>query len=181
MSTSLTTETEIREWAALRRLPDAHLERWLALEEPDRAALLEAARRLRLRTGQFVTALELLEEIAVRDPKQGNVAIVLAQDSIRQTFDGAGSVPERAHAFVEELRAMRFPKLRDTMKRLRDEVAALHLPSGINVVLPHDLASDELRIEITARGEAELEKLIDAIGRNGDGLKRIAQMLGGEK
>ncbi len=76
---------------------------------------------------------------------------------------------------------MRFPKLRDTMKRLRDEVADLHLPPGINVVLPHDLASDELRIEITARGEAELEKLIDAIGRNGDGLKRIAQMLGGEK
>ena len=181
MSTPLTTEAEIRAWAALRRLPDAHLERWLALEEPDRAALLEAGRRLRLRTGQFVTALELLEEIAVRDPGRGSVASVLAQDSIRQIFDGAGSVPERAHAFVEELRAMRFPKLRDTMKRLRDEVAALLLPSGINVVLPHDLASDELRIEITARGGAELEKLIDAVGRNGDGLKRIAQMLGGEK
>src|SRR6266849_1634133 len=125
MSTPLTTEAEIRAWAALRRLPDAHLERWLALEEPDRAALLEAARRLRLRTGQFVTALELLEEIAVRDPKQGNVAIVIAQDSIRQIFDGAGSVPERAHAFLEER--------------------------------------------------------IDAIGRNGDGLKGVAQVVGGEK
>ena len=93
MSTPLTTEAEIRAWAALRRLPDAHLERWLALEEPDRAALLEAGRRLRLRTGQFVTALELLEEIAVRDPGRGSVASVLAQDSIRQIFDGRARYP----------------------------------------------------------------------------------------
>src|SRR5260370_12530612 len=98
MSTPLTTEAEIRAWAALRRLPDAHLERWLALEEPDRAALLEAALLLRLPTAQFVTALDLLDEIAVRNPMQAKVAIVLAHGSLRLTLDIRSSVHPRAYS-----------------------------------------------------------------------------------
>ena len=35
----------IRAWAAARRLPEAHLARWLAMAEADRSALLEAAER----------------------------------------------------------------------------------------------------------------------------------------
>jgi hypothetical protein len=61
------TDDAIRRWAAERHLPDAHLRRWLALTDADRGALLELARKLRLRTGQFVTAFEMLEEIAVRE------------------------------------------------------------------------------------------------------------------
>jgi hypothetical protein len=48
------------------------------------------------------------------------------------------------------------------------------------VILPRDLASDELRIEITAHGAAELEKLIEAIAKRAAGLRRVAGLIGGE-
>ena len=170
-------ESRIRAWAEMRRLPEVHLGRWLALAHVDRAALLETAERLRLRTGQFVTALELLEEIALRDHE--GIAGVLARGEIRRILEGTGSAPGRAHSLVEQLRAARFPRLKRTIDRLRSEIAALALPGGIRVVLPADLSSDELRIEIRANGGAELERLIGAIDKNAAGLRRIAEMLGG--
>jgi len=172
-----TVESRIRAWAEKRRLPEAHLVRWLALAQEDRAALLETAERLRLRTGQFVTALELLEEIALRDGE--SIAGVLARSEIRRILEGTGSAPGRAHSLVEQLRVARFPRLKRTIERLRTEIVGLALPPGIRVVLPVDLGSDELRIEIRANGGAELERLICAIDRHAAGLRRIAEMLGG--
>src|SRR5271170_1962943 len=58
-------DAQIRELAAERRLPPSHLARWLALDPSSRAAMLDLARDLRLRTGQLVHALETLEEIAM--------------------------------------------------------------------------------------------------------------------
>ena len=63
-------DAQIRMLAAERRLPPSHLARWLAMDQPSRAALLDIARVLRLRTGQLVTALDTLEEIAVREHRQ---------------------------------------------------------------------------------------------------------------
>ncbi len=170
-------ESRIRSWAEKRRLPKAHLGRWLALAHEDRVALLETAERLRLRTGQFVTALELLDEIALRDRE--SIAGVLARNEIRRILEGTGSAPGRAQSLVEQLRVACFPRLKRTIDRLRTEIAALALPPGIRVVLPVDLSSDELRIEIRASGGAELERLIGAIDRHAAGLRRIAEMLGG--
>jgi hypothetical protein len=171
-------EAAVTAWAEARRLPQSHLERWLALAEADRSVLLETAERLHLRTGQFVTAFGLLEEIAVRE--RVNIASVLARSEIRRILEGTGSAPGRARMLVEQLRATRFPELKRATERRRSEVAALALPRGVNVILPRDLASDELRIEITAHGAAELERLIEAIAKRAAGLKRVAGLIGGE-
>ena len=171
-------EAAVMAWAEARRLPQSHLERWLALAETDRSILLETAERLHLRTGQFVTAFGLLEEIAVRE--RVNIASVLARSEIRRILEGTGSAPGRARMLVEQLRSARYPELKRTTERLRSEVAALALPRGINVILPRDLASDELRIEITAHGAAELERLIEAIAKRAAGLRRVAGLIGGE-
>ena len=170
-------EDAIRAWAAQRRLPDAHLTRWLALAEDDRAALLSIAERLRLRTGQFVTVFELLEEIALRE--QSTPRDILVRGEIQRILDGAGSAPERARALLDELRTIRMPRLRATTERLKREIAALGLSREIGVTLPRDLGSDEMRIEILARGGAELERLIDELTKHRAGLGRIAEMLGG--
>jgi hypothetical protein len=171
------TEARIRRWAAERRLERAHVEAWLALEESDRSALLNITEALRLHTGQFVKAFAMLSEIAVREHER--IAAILARGEIRRILDRAGSVPGKAHALVEQLRAIRFPRLKETTDRLAVAVAELSLPRGISVGLPHDLASDELRIEIVARGGEEMEMLIDAITKSGAGLRRLVEMLGG--
>ena len=171
------SDPRIREWAGKRRLPESHLGRWLALREQDRAAILEIAEGLRLRTGQLVTALDLLEEIALRE--RASIADVLARSDIRRILEGTGSAPGRASALLEYLRMVRFPLLKAATDRLRAEIAALALPAGVEVVLPRELSSDELRIEISAHGGAELERLIGAIENKASALRRIAEMLGG--
>ena len=171
------TEARIRAWAAMRRLPEAHLARWLAMPEADRSALLEAAERLRLRTGQFVMAFECLVEITVRESDR--IAAIVARTEIRRILDGAGSTSERARNFIELLRTIRFPRLKHATDRMTAAVAALALPRGINVLLPRDLSSDELRIEIIAHAGDEMDRLIDALAKNRNGLRRIAAMLGG--
>jgi hypothetical protein len=167
----------IRAWADTRRLPQSHLARWLALGQDDSAALLALADQLRLRTGQLITALEMLEEIAVRD--RATVAAVLARREIRRILEGAGSAPGRARALLDQLRAIRFPRLKRAADRLAAEIAALGLPRGVAVLLPRDLGSDELRIEISAHGGAQLDRMLEAIVNKRAGLRRIAGLLGG--
>ena len=170
-------EAEIRMLADDRRLPGAHLERWLAFDEVSRGALLALACKVRLRTGQLVTALDLLEEIAVRE--RITVAEVLERDEIRRIADGPGSGPARASALIEALRKIRFPRLRAMHERLRAEVAALKLPRGISVDLPKELGSDELTVSLRVRSADELGRLVAALNQSSAGLARIVEMLGG--
>ena len=80
-------DTQIRMLAAERRLPPSHLARWLAMDPASRAAMLEFARVIRLRTGQLMTALETLEEIAVRE------RVTVAGVSTAPKFGASRAVP----------------------------------------------------------------------------------------
>lgn len=168
----------IHEWASERRLDRPHLERWLALDELSARALLDAARGLRMRAGQFRDALEMLEEIALVDNEP--VVTLLARPALKRILERHGPAPARAHALVEELRALRFPRLRRALERLEGEIAALKLPRTITVVPPKNLGSDELRIEIRVCDGAQLGDSISALERSRHALERIAEMLGGE-
>jgi hypothetical protein len=173
-----TTAANIRACAAGRHLDDAHTERWLAMLTPSRLALLDVAERLNLRTGQLAAAIDLLDEIEIREG--ASPAQTLARDEIRRACTGPGSTPWRAAAFVEALRRIRFPQLQAAMDRLASEIAALKLPSSVNVVLPKDLGSDELTIRISARTASELEKAVDLLTEKKPELVRIVKMIGGD-
>ena len=170
-------DAEIRMLAEERRLPAAHLERWLTSDELSRGALLRLAKKLRLRTGQLVTALELLEEVAVRE--RITVAEVLSRDEICRITDGPNSGPARASALIEALRQLRFPRLRKMQERLRAEVAALKLPRGISVDLPKELGSDELTVSLRVRSANDLGRLVALLNQSSAGLARIVEMLSG--
>jgi hypothetical protein len=171
-------DAEIRDLATRRRLPPAHLARWLHLDQSSRSALLELTRALNLRTGQLVAALDLLDEISVRE--QTTAAEILARPPLRRLVTGGGSAPERGHAVLDELRAIRFPRLRETTERLEAAIAALRLPRGIRVLLPRELASDELTIQLAASAPGELDHLLDALLEKRGDLARILAMIGGD-
>ena len=170
-------EARIRTWAEDHRLPEAYRDRWLVLREDDRAAMMTVAETLRLRTGQFVTALELLEEIAVCE--NAKVAEILKRRELRRIIEGAGSAPGKARALLDALRAIRFPRMRKAADKIAAKVVDLRLPAGIRLVLPRDLGSDELRVELIAHSGIELRTLLDALAERVDPLCRIADMLGG--
>jgi hypothetical protein len=170
------TDDAIRRWAAARHLPEAHLARWLALAHQDRAVVMAVAETLNLRTGQLVAAFDLLEEIALRE--RIKIATIIAGAEIRRILDGAGSAPGRARDLLDTLRAQRFPRLHRLTERFALEIAALGLPGGVRVVLPKDLSSDEVRIEICARGGADMLRLIDVVANAREALGRIADLTG---
>jgi hypothetical protein len=172
-------DAQIRKLADERRLPDSHLARWLAMDLASRGALLDIARAIRLRTGQLVTALDTLEEIAVRE--RNTVAAVLDRPEIRRISSGSGSAPSRASALLEALRTLRYPLLRKMQGQLRSEVSALKLPRGISIDLPKELGSDELTVSLRVRSAAELVHLLGALERQRPGLTRIIEMLGGKR
>jgi hypothetical protein len=167
----------LRRWAGAKSLPPEHLRRWLALNERSRATLLEIAENLKMHTGQFIAGLVLLEEIATREGS--DVAEVLTRSSIRRVITSGGSGPGRARALLDELRGLRYPRLKQADEQLARELATIKLPAGIKVVLPRELASDEVRIEIVARGSAEMERLLGCLMVKAAELTRLAAMLGG--
>jgi hypothetical protein len=172
-------DQQIRAIADERRLPASHLARWLAMDPPSRAAMLDLARTLRLRTGQLVTALDTLDEITVRE--HVTIASVLARPEIRRIANGSGSSPSRASALLEALRTVRYPLLKKMQEQLRSEVSALKLPRGISIDLPQELGSDELTVSLRVRTGADLANLLEALDRRRTGLTRIIEMLGGKR
>jgi hypothetical protein len=173
-----TTAAAIRACAANRHLSEAQTEKWLAMPTPSRMGLLDVAERLNLRTGQLVAAIDLLTEIEIREGV--SPAEILLRDDVQRACKLAGSGPWRAAAFIETLRKIRFPRLKEAVDHLSAEIAALKLPSGVRVELPKDLGSDELVVRIGARTASEMEKLIDAIAQRKAGLLRIANLMSGE-
>ncbi len=172
------TDDAIRALAAERHLDTPHLDMWLNMEVESRAALLEVARRLKLRTGQIVAALELLNEIAVRE--RATVAAILAREDVARIAAGAGSAPQRARALLDALRALRYPRLGRTFDRIRAEVRALKLPRTISIEVPKELGSDELAITLSVRSAAEFDAALHALGEQRAALARIIDLLGGK-
>jgi hypothetical protein len=172
-----TTAAAIRACAESRHLPQSHTEKWLDMATPSRMGLLDIAERLNLRTGQLLAAIDLLDEIEIRDGV--SPADTLLSDEIQRACKLNGSAPARAAAFLDTLRAIRFPRLKRALARLSSEVAALKLPPGVRVELPKDLGSDELQIRVSARTERQLGYLIDALTEKKPGLVRIAKLMGG--
>jgi hypothetical protein len=164
-------------WARAKGLPTAHVRRWLAIEEPGRTRLLEIAESLKMRAGQCITALSLLEEIAVRERQ--SIGEILNRPSLRRIASSPGSGPGRARAMLDELRSLRYPRLRRVAAQLAEELAAIKLPPAIKVVLPRDLASDEIRVEIVARGSTEMAHMLECLTAKTSELVRLAAMLSG--
>lgn len=167
----------IRALAESKRLPKSHLDRWLAMDPGSRDALLTVARNLRMRTGQIVIAIELVEEIAVRE--RIAPAAVLDRGGIRRIVAGPGSAPARASSLLGALRAARYPRLAATQQKLRAAIASLRLPAGVSIVLPKELGSDELGLSIRVRSAAGLELTLAALAKNQRGLAQIIELLGG--
>jgi hypothetical protein len=149
------------------------------MDQSSRAAMLDIARKLRLRTGQLVIALDTLEEIAVREHVA--VAAILDYPEIRRIANGSASAPSRASALLEALRTLRYPRLKEMQEQIRYEVSALKLPRGISLDLPKDLGSDEVTVSLRVRSAAELANLLDALDQKRSGLTRIIEMLGGKR
>ena len=170
-------ELRLRRWAEEKSLPPAHVQKWVELDEPGRTRLLELAETLKMRAGQCVAALGLLEEIAIRESQ--TIAEILDRPAFQRIVDSPGSGPGRVRLMINELRAIRYPQLNRAAKGLAERIAALKLPPGVKIALPRDLASDELRIQIVTHGTVETEEALRCLTAKTPDLIRLAGTLSG--
>src|SRR5690348_11360591 len=170
-------ERRLHGWADAKALPSVCVEKWLALDELSRQRLVEVVEKLNMRTGQFLTLFGLLEEISIRESK--TVSEILDQPSLRQMLNSTGSGPGRARVMVDELRTLRYPRLKRAGERLAELVDAMKLLPGIKVVLPRDLSSDAVRVEIVAHGSVEMERALTCLTAKSGELVQLAAMLSG--
>src|SRR5574341_1354013 len=102
------------------------LERWLGLSEPDREALLELARGLKLGESHFRDFLDWLEEIALRDGK--NFREILQGEPVARIMSaprlGRSDKLKRAK---EEVRRLRFPRLAHIQDEIQKRIRELKL------------------------------------------------------
>jgi hypothetical protein len=174
---SAEADARLQRWADAKALPPVYAQKWRALDEASRTRLLEIAEKLKMHTGQFIVSLVLLEEIAVREGQL--VCEILNKASLVRVLNSGGSGPGRARALLDQLRLLRYPRLERTTKRLLEAVSTIGFPPGIKIILPRDLASAELRVEIVAHGRAEMEELLSYVEAKSDELARLAGMLSG--
>jgi hypothetical protein len=80
---------------------------------------------------------------------------------------------------LDELRTLRYPRLKRAGQRLAEEASAIKLPPGIKITLPHDLASDEVRVEIAARTSTEMKQLLACLTAKSGEIVRLVAMLDG--
>jgi len=170
-------DRRVRCWTSAKRLPPSYVEKWLAFSERARARLLEIAEMLKMHSGQCITTITLLEEISLREGL--GVDEILAATPLRRVLSSPGSGPGRSHDLLKELRALRYPELKRARQRLEAELAAIKLPRGIRVIMPPELASDEVRVEVVAHGSAELERLLACLTAKASDLVGLAAMLAG--
>ena len=170
-------DARLRRWADAKAIPAAYVTKWLAFGERGRARLLEIVEALSMRTGQCITAVTLLEEISLREGQC--VDEILNQSALRRVLTSTASGPGRARELLNKLRALRYPELSRTSQRLYAELAALKLPAGLRIVLPRELASDELRVELVAHGSSELAHLLAWLTAKSGELVQLAAMLAG--
>jgi len=174
------SEERVRAHAAEKRFAAATVARWLALQEPDRDALLDLACELRLGENQFRDFLDQLSDVASR--RGCSMASLLADGPLRETLRRGLARNDAIHALRQALRRLRYPKLTAVEERLTALRKGLRLPAAVRVELPENLEGDHVTVVLRASSAAELGEQARAVAAAAQerAVDEIFELLGGQ-
>jgi hypothetical protein len=156
-------------------------ERWLALSNADREALLALVETLKAGENHFKDLLDWLEEISVRDGV--GVAQVLGRNELaRIASDPRLGRSDRLKRLKEEVRRLRFPRLARIEDEIHRRVRAMKLDPKVELTVPAGLEGGAVTIQMKAAGYDELKRLSTEVARvvEDDGMREIFALLRGE-
>ncbi len=172
---------DIADYARERGIRAQDVQRWLALGEPDRAAMLRLARNLRLGGNHFNDFLDWCVEISLRDGC-----------SITSVIDGAELAPtlsdsrmgrnDRLKHAKEALRRLRYPRLTAIEDEVRTRLRGLKLDPRIRITVAPGLEGG-LKVELQAGRVEELARLareVESLAGNETAREVFALMEGEE-
>ena len=156
-------------------------ERWLALSEVDREALLTLAQALQVGENHLRDFLDWLEEIALRDGV--SVAQILNREELSRVMsDSRLGRNDKLKRVKDELRRLRFPRLARIEEEIRRRIREMKLKPQVLVTVPAGLEGGAVRIEMKATSYDELKRVFGEMARvvEEDAMKEIFTLLRGE-
>ena len=148
---------DIADYARERGIRPQDVQRWLALAEPDQAAMLRLARTLRLGGNHFNDFLDWCEEISLRDGC--SVAAVIGGQEMAPTLSDSrmGRNDKLKHA-KEALRRLRYPRLTHIEDEVSRKLRSLKHDPRIRITVAPGLEGG-LKVELQAGSVDALARL----------------------
>jgi hypothetical protein len=135
-------------------------DRWLALADADRSALLSLMQEIKAGENHFKDVLDWLEEIALRD----GVAIAALLNNLSPAIDDPRlGRNDKLKRLKDELRRLRFPRLARIEDEIQRRVRELKLAPGISLSVPVGLEGGTVTIKIEADSADEIRTRVRSL------------------
>ncbi len=175
-------QEQIRDYAGEKAFHPQTIERWLAWDEPDRAALFRLATGLKIGENHLRDLMDWLEEIALRDR-------VRIRDILqRRTLMASETDPRLGRAdklkrIKEELRRLRLPRLAALEDAISAHIRDLKLHPQIKVSVAPGLEGGRLHVEFAALTQDELQSAVGKLARAAEtqSVREIFALLDGQE
>ena len=135
-------------------------DRWLALDDADRSALLSLMQEIKAGENHFKDVLDWLEEIELRD----GVRIAALLKNLSTTIDDPRlGRNDKLKRLKDELRRIRFPRLARIEDEIQRRVRELKLAPGLSLSVPVGLEGGAVTIKIEAGSADEMRALVRSL------------------
>jgi hypothetical protein len=156
------TESAIRDYAKAKSFHWQTLDRWLAWQPEDQAALARIALPLKVGENHLRDMMDWLEEISLRDNAKIHQILTRPAICAIETGPRLGRA-DKLKRIKEQLRGWRFPRLAKMEESIRAKIQALKLPAEIHLSVPPGLEGGRLQVEFSAGSVAEFGKLCQSL------------------
>jgi hypothetical protein len=155
-------ESVIRDYAKAKSFHRQTLDRWIAWEPADQAALEKIALALKIGENHLRDMMDWLEETSLRD--DAKIHEILTRPAIYsiETDPRLGRA-DKLKRIKEQLRRWRFPRLAAMEQLIRVKIQELKLPAEIHFNVPPGLEGGRLQVEFSAGSAAEFGKLTQGL------------------
>lgn len=139
----------------------------LTISPPERDAISGLLKNLNFNMNQQRQLIEYLIDISIKS-KKGIHELIQRKTFQEILTNDALNAPQKNKAFLEALRAERYPSLVRAEKAYRTKVSRLQLPKDVRIQAPPYFESSRYRMEISFRHGKGLKKTIDRLSKNRD-------------
>ncbi len=155
-------DDHIKHAVASGRMPVKSVEGLLDFPHEDRLALCDLFSKIKFNINQQLQIFDLISDITLRDHKP--VSELIGEDTFKKVLeDEAMNTPQKARAFLDCCRRIRYPVLYRAEKRFKSEIDSLKLPREVEIADPEHFEPSEFKMEIRFKNGAHLKKVIQRL------------------
>lgn len=155
-------DDHIKHAVASGRIPVKSVEGLLKFPNQDRLALYDLFSEIKFNVNQQLQVFDLMLDITLRDHK--SVSELIGEGTLKKVIeDDAMNSPQKARAFLDCCRRIRYPLFYHAEKRFKSEIDSLKLPREVEMADPENFEPSKFKMEIKFKNGAHLKKVIQRL------------------